>query len=235
MSAYRHWKFTLFIFFFVVVCASLGIWQLSRAKQKRALLQKYAVSIQHAPLHANDLSSIKEMRFFQARLEGFFINEKTLLLDNKIFNGRLGYEVYTPFKAKGLAKLILVDRGFLPMMPTRAQLPAVPPIYGLTSIIGLLNTPPSYVTFSKRQERLTHPLRVEFIDLSQLMPFTGELYPYIILLHPQDPHALPIEWRIVTMGPERHLGYAVQWFALAITLLLLFAFTNRGKPQPSND
>ncbi|MNN94970.1 hypothetical protein D3C81_2137010 [compost metagenome] len=32
------------------------------------------------------------------------------------------------------------------------------------------------------------------------------------------------DWPLVSMGPEKHLGYAVQWFALAATLLGLFVW-----------
>jgi surfeit locus 1 family protein len=70
--------------------------------------------------------------------------------------------------------------------------------------------------------QLVWPLRVEFIHLAQLAPLIGSsLYPYVLYLSPQHPAAFAVERHFVLFPPARHWGYAVQWFALALTLLIL--------------
>ena len=38
------------------------------------------------------------------------------------------------------------------------------------------------------------------------------------------PSAYRADWAITSMSPSQHLGYAVQWFALAAALLALFIY-----------
>ena len=47
------------------------------------------------------------------------------------------------------------------------------------------------------------------------------------MMTPNHTAAYPIEWKIVSVGPERHGAYALQWFALALTLLILWVALNR--------
>jgi len=226
----KNWKLALLALLFFILFTSLGTWQVLRAQQKKVLLQQLAERRLHAPLTANVLTPSGDWRFHQATLSGHFDNTHTLLLDNKTFHGRVGYEVYTPFYAQGLVTPILVDRGFVPLGNSRKQLPAIKAIAGKVTIMGLLNTPPTYVALGQMQDaaRLSWPLRVEFINLKQLTTLLDTpLFPYLFTLDPKDPAAYPLEWQAVTMGPERHIGYALQWFALALTLLILFFVLNR--------
>ncbi|BBP67889.1 hypothetical protein PHLH5_54300 [Pseudomonas sp. Cab53] len=48
------------------------------------------------------------------------------------------------------------------------------------------------------------------------------------------PGAYRTDWPVVSMGPEKHLGYAVQWFAMAAALFGLFLYLgwhNAGRPH----
>lgn len=38
------------------------------------------------------------------------------------------------------------------------------------------------------------------------------------------PAAYRADWPVTSMSPQQHLGYAVQWFALAAALLALFIY-----------
>ncbi len=226
----KNWKLTLLGLVFVVLFASLGNWQLLRAHQKEILLKSFAERRTQMPLTAQVLDSSSDLRFYRAELQGSFDNAHTLLLDNKTYQGHVGYEVYTPFLAKGLKTPILVDRGFVLLGSSRKILPVIEPIYGEVTILGMLNSPPKYVALGQMQEspQITWPLRVEFIHLSELSQLLGyALSPYTLSLT-QDKTVYAMDWQIVTISPERHRGYAVQWFALALTLLILCIALNRG-------
>lgn len=227
----KNWKLALLALVFIAVFTRLGIWQLSRASEKKLLLKSYAERTQHAPLSAADThNQNSDLRFYRVKLDGHFDNEHTLLLDNKISHGKIGYEIYTPFIADGIAQPILVDRGFIAIMHSRKELPQIPTIKGKITITGIFNVPPKYVSLGQMSDSPTNtwPLRIEYVNLSELAHFLNHsLYPYLLLIHPSHPAAHDMQWQVVMMSPEKHMGYAVQWFALALTLLILFTALNR--------
>jgi surfeit locus 1 family protein len=228
----KNWKLAILAVVCISFLASLGFWQLARAKWKAGLLKSYAERMVHKPLTAQDISSPGDIRFYRVELTGSFDNQHNILLDNKIQNGKVGYEVFTPFQADGMTVTILVDRGFLPMGADRKILPTIAPITGKVHILGLLNLPPTYVALGQINESptISWPLRAEFIQTTLLEPFLQtKLFPYIVSLDPKNPGAFNMEWQIVAIGPERHLGYAVQWFALALTLLIISVALNKNK------
>jgi surfeit locus 1 family protein len=227
----RNWKLALLAVIFIGIFTTLGVWQLSRASQKQLLLKSFAQRISHHPFTAQNLSSLNDWRFYRVELTGYFDNEHTFLLDNTIYQGKIGYEVYTPFHAQNMRTILLVDRGFVPLGTTRSILPPIRDITETVTFIGMLNLPPLYMALGKMNEtsQTTWPLRIEFIHLPEMSNLlNADIFPYVVNMDPHDTRAYPIEWRIVTMHPERHQGYAVQWFALALTLLVLFIALNRA-------
>lgn len=233
----KNWKGMLGAVFFASIFMSLGVWQLGRAHEKYKLIQSFEDRTKKAPLLTNELSKKQDQRFFKANLQGTFDNRHTLLLDNKIVEGKVGYEVYTPFHAVGLSAPILVDRGFLPMGKDRHHLPRINAIMGHTRLTGMLNEPPAYFSFGKMVDKEnTWPLRVEYINLSQLSAlFHTPLYPSILMIAPAHEASYQSNWRIVTLPPERHKGYALQWFALALTLLILSVILNHRSAKSPSD
>ena len=226
----KNWKLAVLALIIFCLFVRLGMWQVSRANEKKTLLATYAARMQQTPVNAKALSQPNDWRFYRAQIVGRFDNQHTVLLDNKTFQGRIGYEVYTPFKARGLDNAILVDRGFVPLTSSRAILPTIKNIEGDVTITGLLNLPPTYHALGDIQDTKDNawPRRLEFIQLPLVGQLLGyPLFPYILMIEPKNPAAFTIEWQIVTMSPERHWGYAVQWFALALTLLILFVALNR--------
>lgn len=225
----KNIKLALLACLFILLFSSLGVWQLTRSHQKQLLLKSFAERTAQAPIGIDKLNMQEDLRFYRAKLTGRFDNQHSLLLDNKIFHGRVGYELYTPFKADGIDQPILVDRGFIPLGQNRRTLPGIHTVIGNVNIVGMLNLPPRYLALGKMTETIEPqwPLRVEFIHLHDLGSLLNTpLYPYVLSLEPNHPAAYAIEWQIFTMLPERHVGYAVQWFALALTLLILFVVLN---------
>lgn len=232
----HNWKLTLLGLIFTALFASLGFWQLSRAHQKQALLAEFQERTERTPATAADLTTPGDWRFFRVSLEGQFDDAHTLLMDNKIVNGKVGYEVYTPFKPTQLETTFLVDRGFIPTGTDRAVLPAIPPTSRTASVMGMLNLPPAFFSYGAIREPgpLNWPLRLEYLHLPEIAKILNvQLFPYILSIDPQSPNALDIQWQILTMGPEKHQAYAVQWFALSLTLLILSVALNRTAGKTS--
>ena len=54
-----------------------------------------------------------------------------------------------------------------------------------------------------------------------------ELLPYALVIAEGQPGGLQYDWSpIPEMGPEKHLGYAVQWFGLSVALLIIYVGVN---------
>lgn len=219
----KNWKLSLLGLVLMGVFIKLGLWQLSRAQEKTLLLNTLAER-RHQSVSIADLRSTKDIRFYQLSIQGYFDNAHSFLLDNKILNGRVGYELYTPFHADGMDEAILVDRGFIPMGDRRTILPKPAMMTGKRAVNGIITLPPTYFSLGSIHDATqpNWPLRIEFVQLNQLSQILG--YPLFSFILNEDPHL-----QIVTMGPERHKGYAVQWFALAFTLLILFVVLNRDR------
>lgn len=215
---------------FVALFSSLGVWQYHRAQQKRLLIQAHADRAQQAPL--NDLvlkDSSPEHLYYPIQLKGHYLNQQQILLDNKTHEGRVGYEIYTPFEVANSKKRILIDRGWLPQSANRAELPELKPIQGTQIVKGILSTPPTYFALGAmtETEAKTFPLRVQYINLNELTPLLGQdLSVYVLWLDPQDPRGFVRDWKVVLVGPERHILYTVQWFAFALSLLVIFTVLN---------
>lgn len=224
----------LSFFFLIVFCFLnyLGIWQLKRASQKEALLVQYNDRVTHSPLVFSSLASLADKRFYPIEMQGFFDNAHTILLDNKIFHGQVGYEIYSPFQIVGSSFYMLIDRGFIPLPKGKRITPPIAPVKDLQKVTGLLNLPPAHFSLGKMLDAaIQFPLRVQFIDIAQLEKYLPyPLYPYVLQLKPNDPRAFHIERQMMTLvSPEKHRAYAYQWFALAFTLLIIFLSLNFKK------
>lgn len=234
----KNWKLNLLSLVFILIFIALGFWQISRAHQKTALLDRYEQRTKLPPATASDLATPDDWRFRQIILEGKFDDAHSILLDNKIFNGKIGYEVYTPMKANGVDTIILIDRGFVPIGASRDELPAIPKTAkGNVKIQGMVNTPPLYLAFGSILEngKVQWPLRVEYINLPELgKVLKTEFYPYVVSLNEASPGALQVKWQIVTVDPNKNKGYAVQWFAFALTLLIISVVLNRGTSKKAS-
>lgn len=228
----KNWKLAILALLVFCLFIKLGMWQLHRGQEKKLLVAEFSARTAQTPLTTKNFSLYKDLRFYQAKLTGHFDNQHTLLLDNKTYHGRVGYEVYTLFIANDLSTPVLVDRGFVPLTADRTIMPVIKPIKGTVTIQGLINLPPKHVTLGKSFDKnaTSWPLRVQYINLQELSAmFSTTLFPYVLVLKPDHEAAYEVEWQAVVSGPEKHFGYAVQWFAFALVLLVIFVTLNFRK------
>lgn len=216
-----HWLTTLATLILFPILISLGFWQLHRAEFKRELIAQYAHRSQMAPLNIADLNKQQDQRFYRLTVTGSFDNAHSLLIDNKIHDHQIGYELITPFAVKDQNKYLLVDRGWIAASKNRAQLPTIPLIEGKQTLTGiLLETNPKSFQLGEDSFGKQWPWRVQTLPTAALPKLLGQpVYSYILSLEPQPLTARGLQ-------PERHSGYAFQWFALAATLGLIYLFVN---------
>ncbi len=218
---------TLVLFGFLL---SLGFWQLDRAQQKREIIKKYQSDKDDTVIELNaDLSSAAGLEYQRATSVGWYDSAHQLLLDNRTHEGRAGYQILTPFILRNSEVAVLVNRGWLPLGASRDRLPDVAVEEGQRTVTGRLKLPPEEVFMLGDEEpRAGWPYRIQRIHIPALSEeLQRTLLPVVLLLDAEEPDGYLRDWRpLVGFGPERNLGYAVQWFGLAAALLVIYFAVN---------
>lgn len=215
----------------VSLLCGLGCWQLSRAAHKRALIETYQRLQDQPPLNAEQIlqaTDLAKLRYYPVKLQGVALNNRPILLDNAIENGQVGYRLYVPVMLND-THVILVERDFIPLGPTRARLPENIPVLSSKVIEGVLDF--AYrnrfvgSVLEPGSDLQSGPIRVQTLDTTLLSQLIGkEVYPMLIIPRVASGKAFPI-------SPQRHNGYAVQWFGLALVLVIISLVVYRKQSQ----
>ncbi len=217
------WKLSLFLVVLLPCLIGLGIWQLQRAEEKRDILAKVGARRGEAPLSLEQLMQRAQPAFSQVKLRGRYLADKPVLLDNKIHRGQFGYEVVMPLRAES-GVLLLVSLGWTAGSHDRSQLPVIEPAAGVVDLLGEVYVPLGEAfTLGDTEFPAGWPKRLQTLDVEALAEALDEpVYPYVIRLGASSPGALEQHWQDVNILPAKHTGYAVQWFAMAATLVVLY-------------
>lgn len=215
---------TLVVAVLLPLMVVLGGWQLSRGAEKTALLHTYAERRVAEPMASNALLHSEDPAFRRVRLHGQFDAAHSLLLDNRQRGGKVGVELLQPFQDQATGLWILVNRGWLPW-PDRRTPPQFTTPELAVSLDAWVYVPPG-ATFQLHADpsSATWPQLVTAIEPARLWA-TLEREGFAHELR-AEPGAVTYQadWPVVAMGPEKHLAYAVQWFAMAIALLGLYFY-----------
>ncbi len=200
--------------------AALGFWQLDRADYKRELHRAYEAR-SGDPVDVT--AAAAAARFSAVAASGRYDGERQILIDNMVAEGRNGFFVITPLSLDD-GTTVLVNRGWVAQDPARRHLPDVTVSAGLRRVEGFSGTLPVAGLELGAAATTTGWPRVAqfpgFADIERML--SRELRRPLILLAPDQPDGYRRQWRPAGMTAERHVGYAVQWFALAATAMILF-------------
>jgi len=222
---------------------TLGTWQLGRMESKQAMLKEAHAVIEQRAAVSLELGLYRDIGYDWARGSGTFADAPALLLDNQTREGRAGVRVYRVFVADqdkdeptDEITPVLVDLGWLPL-DDRRHMPDIPRPEGSQWLEGLLTPPPSgglanappvmRANGTVLAVNLRSPELAQMLRQPRLSGRVLRLDPALPLGYARDLDILPN-----TMPPERHLGYAVQWYALALTVLITALILTFRKPKP---
>jgi len=200
----------------------LGLWQLDRQAEKEALFERFA----EAPSLPLEVALDEPAPFARVEGRGRFDPSRHVLLDNRVWKGRAGVHVLTPFRMD-TGRVVLVNRGWLPLPPDRRSLPAVPTDDAPRTLRGRLVSAPQVGQRLGEADKLAPdrwPQLVTYLDLPVVASALGEpLEPWVIQLDAgEDGGFEDRQWAAAAMRPETHGAYAVQWLALAATALVIW-------------
>lgn len=214
--------------------ASLGVWQLDRAEQKRALRAVFERALDAPPLDLalHELEAPARHPWRRAEGHGHYV-EPSFLLDNRVRDGRVGYEVLSSFRLDDGAQ-ILVDRGWMAAPALRTEIPSIPQPEGVTAIRGRLAPAPStgvMLGAAAEPEQVGPALhRLQHVDFPTLNArFPPGYLPMLVYLDAEDAAGYDRNWTLPAPDDGKHTAYAVQWFAMAGGVAILLGIYLRRR------
>lgn len=222
----RFWLITVAALLAMAATASLGRWQLSRAAAKEALQARIEARAAEPVLDGASLrSEVDADALVHRRIvaRGQWLAERTVFLDNRQMNGRVGFFVVTPLRLADGAAVVLVQRGWVPRnFEDRNRVPTVETPSGLVQLEGRIVPPPGKLYAMGAAE--PGPIR-QNLDLAQFKAETG-LPLAAVSIQQTDAAAdgLARDWPPGNSGVDKHYGYAFQWFGLSALIAVLYVW-----------
>jgi surfeit locus 1 family protein len=223
------------------ILLGLGTWQWNRKAWKQELVATIAARSAAPPIDAAAFAKLRcegvekvglarTCDYVSVQLSGTFdlANERHIYTGIEKPPGGVGgqgFWLMAPFQIAGTGQTIVVNRGFVP--ETRKD-PATRPEgqpAGVVTFTGLIRSAEPRATFTAANDVARN---IWFIrNPAELFPASAlpkierpELY--VELLKPAPPGGLPQPPSGQISIPNRHLEYALTWWALAATLLGVF-------------
>jgi surfeit locus 1 family protein len=221
----------------VAISARLAIWQLDRAAQKLAMQTALEARAGQAPLDLASLATRADAASAQhyraVRLRGRWLAERTVFLDNRQMDGRVGFYVVTPLLLAAPADAVLVQRGWAPRdQADRTRLPRVPAAPGDVDIEGRVAPPPARLYELGAPAPGTIRQNLDFDAFSRE---TGlQLRPVSVLQADSSATAgdgLLRQWPPPAVDVHKHYGYAFQWGALGALMTGLYVWFQLIRPR----
>lgn len=202
--------------------AALGWWQTERMKEKQTLMRQF----QSAEPMSLDRAIEDGARFARISVTGRFDPHRHVLLDNMVLGGKPGVHVFTPFQAFN-GTTILVNRGWKPMSADRSSLPDIWTPTVPVGISGILAPPPEHRQRLGAADELNNsdwPQLVTYLDIDNVAGVLQTRLPgWVVWLDAGDENGFEgRDWSPAVTTAERHRAYAIQWFALAVTSLVIW-------------
>jgi cytochrome oxidase assembly protein ShyY1 len=208
-----------FIVVVALVCTltvNLGLWQLDRAQQKSDWQSDFIESMVRIPVMVGD----NPAPFTRVKLTGTYRDEH-FLVDNRTHRGQAGYWVVSRFDHTD-GRVILVNRGWLKAPQMRAHLPNVETptepvtltavMWPDTGLPALYRDDPWADSWPKRIQRL-NLARMATVDEKSVLAMEARL-------EPGNPGVATPAPMASSVNPDRHRGYALQWFGLSVVVVV---------------
>ena len=203
----------------IAFLTSLGFWQLDRANEKRAIdasIQKANTGIVEL---ITDENRLLEKEYYQVRLKGQYQSNKQFIYDNQIVDQVSGYYVLTPFKLEGQPSTIIINRGFIPWNGDREKLADVSIEKTKSEIKVQISKPIKRIELKSSEIGNNFPVLIQAVDLVKMSELAGIDFSSMVgLLDASMDDGFVRKWEPYTGSIEKHIGYAVQWFLMAIVL-----------------
>lgn len=236
MSSGRRFRPTLWPTLFTIpallVLVGLGSWQIERLQWKSQLVETFDARIALEPAAAPvAIDDMNKWRYRRIRLDGVFQHDKEILMTGRTFEGSAGFHVLTPMLLKD-DRVVIVNRGWVPeKLRSRDKRPETL-VDGLVTVMGILREDKRRGAFVPDNEPRNEVWL--YVDTNE-MASHREIVPvapyYIDAIRDPGPYVLPIGATASITVRNEHLQYAMTWFLLAGTLLVIYVIYHYRRPE----
>jgi surfeit locus 1 family protein len=205
------------------VCVRLGFWQLSRWREKGRLNARQLSLLAAVPLERVSVAAESSLgrRLVMA---GRYDEARQFLLLARFHEGEPGVEIVTPL-LPDTGPAVLVDRGWVPSADAATANPRAFPVPGHREVTGVIEGLGRGVRRSAMRSVRSDSTQVfatEALDrdsVSSRLPYPIATWTLRELPGPGG-GAMPVRQPPEPLNPSMHLGYTIQWFAIALIFLI---------------
>ena len=218
----------LLVAFAVALFSALGTWQVRRGLAKQQMRAQLADRTGAPEILDGRGAAPTGLELRRAQASGTYQADRQLLEDGQSHREQPGYHAWTPLRL-GDGALVLVDRGWIARDATASV--AAPPS-GEVTVTGFWRALPEpglrLGTSGACPAEKKFPAIVLYPTLADVQCWLGPtVVSGLLLLDPDQPGGFVREWTDFGFPPERHFGYAFQWFVLAAAAVVIFLRVNR--------
>ncbi len=224
------WSVSIIAAIGLAIFIAMGLWQVRRGEEKLVLQQRLDQRSRGPVIEIPArLLQLADIEYARVSARGEFLPKHTILLDNRVVSGVVGYQVLTPLKMAGGDLCVLVNRGWIAAGARREKLPQIVTPEGMQVVEGLAMAPKRF--FELGHQTPTGPVW-QNVTVERYAAATGlKLQPFLLQqLAPVNDVLIRVPERPDT-GVEKHQGYAFQWFAFAALTLILYIALNFKRKQ----
>ena len=208
--------FSIFVFFFISVFLALGSWQIIRLNWKLELINQIESSLKDIPVN---LSNSKHKNYLRIKTRGSIDFEKQIYLYNLNEKGKPGFEVINPLKVGN--NNYLLNRGWIPFNKKEDETINVIDENYINGVLRKQIKPNIFKPKNDLSENYWFTL-----DRDDIFKFTGKNFsPYVIYLSGNNEFPKPKS--ITANISNNHKKYALTWFSLAISILLIYLYLRK--------
>ncbi len=205
--------FSVFVYFIILTLLSLGFWQIYRLNWKLELIEQIENSLKNNPV---ELSSVEKKNYLRIKTSGEIDFDKQIYLYNLNDAGKPGFEVINPIKIGD--ENYLINRGWIPF--EKKSLPEIN-LVDQNQIVGTLMLQTKSSLFKPENDIEKNYWFT--LNREDILKFTGRKFSdYVIYLNGENKIPKP---RLITAKiSNNHKKYAITWFSMAISILLIYLY-----------
>lgn len=212
-----------------------GVWQTGRGHAKEMLRDRYEAMLRDAPVTLDgSAGEAAALDLRRVSVRGRWLAERTVFLDNRVLHGRAGFHVLTPLKIAGSERLLLVNRGWVAVGADRTQLPTAPTPAEAVSVEGIARTLPD-AAFRLGEDAPGSRIWQSIEAGRVAQAFGPAMLPLVVQQTSDSADGLVREWDRPDFGIDKHRGYALQWFGLALVSVVFAGLFIHRQLRPGHE
>ncbi len=210
---------------FIALTLFLALWQVNRATEKSARQALLEARLADGPVRlTGSVPSADALLYRKVRASGEWIADRQVFVDNQIRDGRAGFHVITPLRIDGSRDAVLVNRGWIARGRDYPRAPRVDVPQGRVEVSGLATRPPARYLELSPDTIAGNVWQNLSIERYRSLAGLGVL-PIVVLMDSAAPGLQAVREK-PDAGIAKHQEYALTWFALAATALVLWIALN---------